>query len=231
MTDKDSLINWASHVVEIYSPKIDPGSKPYILSKCEQLSELFLELETKGLLKNLKKEDVDYLKQRVETVLDNLEDVKRFYTTGLELVEKNEKEGEHAEGVELKDANGNVYFISARQIATINCLFYSSQIETIKTVLSGVINVSEPNGLGDLVRILRQRGVKRLEFFDELDIDLRNAVAHMDFEIEKTGVTYYVSKEKKPQTISITELIMKSINVDRSTFATIIMTVYVRYRR
>ena len=189
------------------------------------LFDLIDELNKKGLIKKLNKKEIKEIRERIETILRNFDEVKDLYGMLIELVGSSSSYA-GGSGISLKDGSGKEYTISMKQILTVMGLTYGALCEVIKYFLSEVIQFEhKPSGLGSLVKKLERMHVSNLGFFDDLDWKVRNAFFHLDFHI-KEGKIYCTNRTEKKY-LCIKDLFRYIHNADLSAYVVMNVCEYI----
>ena len=173
-----------------------------IRQKGEQLIDLFVELDKRGLLRS--PAHIDF--KRIGNVLGNFDDVNILNTT---LLRSYKGRGPRSD-VLLKDDNGTRYSISTKQLVIQWGWAYCSLCEVMKTVLTEIIQFpAKPNGIGEVIMALGDKGLD-LSFFDFVDPKIRNSFFHLDFCLD--GGDIAITGKREP--LKVTDLVESTTRID-----------------
>jgi hypothetical protein len=216
--NKQDYLTKLNKLIEIRMGKFSEKERSYVRVKGENIFDLFVELESKDMLKSLSRIEAETVSKNLDKSLGNIDHMGKLYVNLINMVESVKDIGNQTV-LELFDKKKNSYKITTNQFVILIGFTFCSLCEFTKLLLSDVIEFdSRPTGLGNLKKQLEDEGIQRLEFFNDLDIDIRNTFFHFDFKIEKDGIHYGNGK-----TIKLHELIQLVLKADRSATSLMMM--------
>lgn len=177
-----------------------------IREKGEQLINLFVELDKRGLLKPPEK--IDF--KRIGNVLKNFDEVNILNMTLLKLYRGNKGLDRTHKDVPFKDNNGIQYSISIKQFVIQWGWAYCSLCEVMKTILTEIVQFpTKPSGIGEVIMALENKGLD-LSYFDFVDPKVRNSFFHLDFCLD--GEQIIIAGKRTP--VKVTDLFESTMQID-----------------
>ena len=182
-----------------------------IREKGEQLINLFVELDKRGLLRS--PDQIDF--KRIGNVLKNFDEVNRLSATLLKLFKEYKGQDRTRAGVPIKDENGKRYSISVKQLVIQWGWAYCALCEVMKTMMTELIRFStKPTGIGEVILELeRFRGLD-LSYFDFVDPRVRNSFFHLDFCLD--GGEIMIAGRREP--LKVADLVESTMRIDAIIF-------------
>ena len=177
-----------------------------IRAKGEQLIDLFVELDKRGLLKP--PGQIDF--KRIGNVLKNFDEVNILNMTLLKLYGGTRGLDGSRSAVQFKDDAGNPYSISTKQFVIQWGWAYCSLCEVMKTIMTGIVEFpTKPNGIGEVIMALETKGLD-LSYFDFVEPKVRNSFFHLDFCLD--GKDIIIAGKSTP--LNVTDLIESTMQID-----------------
>lgn len=177
-----------------------------IREKGEQLIDLFVELDKRGLLKP--PNQIDF--KRIGNVLKNFDEVNILNMTLLKLYRGNKGLDGTRSDVPVKDDSGNRYSISTKQFVIQWGWAYCSLCEVMKTILTEIVQFpTKPNGIGEVIMALETKGLD-LSYFEFVEPKVRNSFFHLDFCLDRGDIM--IPGKRSP--LKVTDLIESTMQID-----------------
>ena len=224
--DRNEFQQLLEQSIEMYPDRFTDKERDYVRDKGIKIFNLLEELDSKGLLVKLTDDDIRKIRLVYSNVMKNIDEIRNLYLTVTRILKKGVGlKGETV--IKLKDRFENEYSLSAKQMVIIIGITYSYLCEVLKTWLSKIILFKKsPTGLGDLKNKLRENDIKHLDFFDDLNHNVRNSFFHLDFRIEGNGDIFY-SDNSGNRCIKLIDLFWLFIFADRSSYIAMFACEYI----
>ncbi len=213
----------------------------YMSSKGEDICDLFEELDQKDLLRSISKDKAIELNESFVNSLKNFMEIRNLMLTIQNLTQIAERTS--IDTIRIRDSKAGVIEFNTKQLAIMWGITYASLCEIIKEYLISVIDFkkvcgSNPSGIGQLITKLKKYGVKNLNYFKDIDPNVRNAFFHLDFKIDgdkiycKNNPSIYseegfmVDKRRTKDYIYVYDLLQLLLKSDRSTYPLMGISLY-----
>lgn len=229
--------------------EISQTEKSYIASKNRDLIDLMLELKSRGFIKRFDYEQAKRMNSDMENTINNIYHIGELYKTLISLVKNKTFKKDNI--TILKDEYGNSYNFITDQLVINLGITYSSSCEFINYFFNLFLDfssmktkkgkdVKKPNGLGELIKLLSEQNIKKMNFLNDIDTQLRNSFFHMNFEFKNSKI--YCKHDNDIQSknlgrdlihnnqdkyITIDDLFWSLIHADRSGFPIIVFSAYI----
>ena len=237
MFDRTNYDKLYKPYVESLKVSSSKKEKEYLFRKGDDFVSLMEELDNKGFLKETSQENLDRINEICDVSINNFDHVRQLYLT-LQGLRENRRE-ENGEYIILNDEFVGEIKFSAKQLVIAWGWAYSSLCEIMRQFLISLIDFEKVNcnqrnkitsGLGSAIWSLKNLGIEKLSFFNDIDTNVRNAFSHFEFRFDGNKIHCWNDPEKYQDNpwrgdliegeegcIILTDLLKLVLNADRST--------------